>query len=311
MDQGIIENIIKSHKLLKSVDQIQTLNKGQSPEKKYILFSNNQEKFILRVAKIGRFHKYQKMFNIINKFHKKGVKCLKPVVFDKTADDRYCYSVVEYLQGKSSESILPNLSTTEQLKIGIAAGKELKKLHKLKCPKTKRDWFDKRYPKFLADLKKFKDLKLSFYKEKYVLDYINKHVDLMKGRPLRFLHYDYGVRNIIVHNNKLNGIIDFNGYKWGDPIHDFYKLPWGSKNCSVWFVKGEIIGYNGGSVPDSFWAMYNLYVMMNLHRRLAWAYLKQPSRFPSRLKIIEEIVREHNLKSNKGPKWFNQRYYIF
>ncbi len=304
MDYEVIDNIIKRHKELNLIDQIQPLQKGQSPEKKYLLLSNNQEKFILRVAKIGRFHKYQKMFNIIRYFSKKGVKCLKPVVFDKTSGHEYCYTIFEYIEGKSSESILQKLTKNEQLEIGIAAGAELKKLHKLKCPKKSKDWFDKRYPKFLSDLKAFKKLDLTFYKEKYVLDYINDHVDLMKGRPYRFLHYDYGVRNIITHNNKFNGVIDFNGYKWGDPIHDFYKLPWGSKSCSVPFVNGEIIGYCGGQPPDTFWEMYNLYVMINLHRRLAWAYQKQPLRFPLRLKIIEDIVKEHDLRFNKAPTWF-------
>lgn len=305
MDQEVVEKIIKRHKILKPVDQIQALQKGQSPEKKYILLSNNQEKFVLRIAKIGRFHKYQKMFNIISNFYKRGVKCLKPVVFVKTTNHKYCYSIFEYIEGRSSESILPNLSKTEQLEVGIAAGEELKKLHKLKCPKMHRDWFDKRYPKFLADLKIFKHLKLSFYKENYVFDYIKAHADLMKGRPFRFLHYDYGVRNIIIHDKKFNGIIDFNGYKWGDPFYDFYKLPWGSKSCSVSFVKGEIIGYCGGRPSDTFWEIYNLYVMLNLHRRLTWAYLKQPSRFPLRLKMVEEIVKEHDLKSNKKPTWFS------
>lgn len=304
MEQEIIIKIIKRHKALNSVDQIQPLDKGQSPEKKYILLSDNQEKFILRVAKIGRFHKYQKMFNIIRHFHKKGVKCLKPVVFDKTPGRKYCYTVFGYIQGKSSESILPNLSKNEQLESGIAAGAELKKLHKLKCPKKNKDWFDKRYPKFLADLKVFKKLNLTFYKEKHVLDYLNDHVELMKGRPYRFLHYDYGVRNLIIHNKQFNGIIDFNGYKWGDPIHDFYKLPWGSKSCSIPFISGEIIGYCGGRPSDTFWEMYNLYVMLNLHRRLVWAYLKRPSRLPARVKTIEEIIKDHDWKSNKAPLWF-------
>lgn len=304
MDQEIITDILKRHRGLKSVDQIQPLYKGQSPEKKYLLLSNNHEKYVLRVAKIGRFHKYQKMFNIIRHFYKGGVKCLRPVAFDKTDKVKYCYTVFAYLKGKSSESILPYLSKNEQLEIGMAAGAELRKLHKLKCPKKHKDWFDKRYPKFLADLKTFKKLNLTFSKEDYVLDYLKAHVDLMKGRPYRFLHHDYGVRNIIIHNKQFKGIIDFNGYKWGDPIHDFYKLPWGSKCCSVPFVNGEIIGYCHGRPSNRFWEMYNLYVMMNLHPRLAWAYLKQPSRVSSRQKTIEEIVKEHDLRSNKAPVWF-------
>ena len=304
MDQEIIAEIIKRHKALKKIDQIQPLHKGQSPEEKYLLLSDNKEKFVLRVAKIGRLRKYRKMFNIIDHFHKKGVRCLKPVVFDQTADHKYCYTVFEYLAGKSSESILPNLSKNEQLEIGIAAGAELKKLHKLKSSKPRRDWFDKRYRQFLSDLKAFRKLDLKFYKENYVLDYIEAHIELMKGRPYRFLHYDYGVRNIIIHNNRFNGIIDFNSYKWGDPIHDFYKLPWGSKNCSVPFVIGEIIGYCGGKPSSSFWELYNLYVMLNLHRRLAWAYLKKQSRLEARLKTIEEIIDEHDLRSNKAPAWF-------
>ncbi len=304
MEHKTIESIIETHGVLKSIDSINPLNKGQSPDQKYILMRKNQEAFILRLAKIDKYDKYKKVYTIVKNFHKEGVKCLNPVALGKTFDHKYCYSIVEYLEGRSSESVLPSLSKNEQIEIGITAGQELRKLHKLKYPKKNKSWYELRYPKYLNHLKTFRDLKLSFYKEKYVLDYINDHIDLMKGRPFRFQHNDYNVRNIIINDKKFNGIIDFDAYRWGDPLHDFYKLPWGSKSCSVWYVKGEIIGYCGGKVPDSFWEMYNLYVMMNLHRRLIWAYQKKPSRILIRLKIIEEIINEHDLRSNKEPAWF-------
>lgn len=304
MDKEIVEGIVKHHKILKPIDKIHPLYKGQSTDKKYILFRKNQEMFVLRMANIKRFDKLENLYEIIKNFHKNGVNCLNPIILDKTPDHKYCYSIVEYIEGSSAHSVLPDLSKHEQLEIGIAAGEELKKLHNLKYPQKNKDWFDEKYPKFLAQLKKFRDLKLSFYKEKYVFDYINSHLDLMKGRPYRFLHNDYNVKNVIINNKKFNGIIDFDAFRWGDPLHDFYKFPWGSKSCSVPYVKGEIIGYCGGKVPDTFWAMYNLYVMINLYRRLLWAYQKRPSRIQIRLKIIEDIIKEHDLKSNKEPTWF-------
>lgn len=304
MDQKRLEKLLKQQQGLGPIDRICPLQKGQSPDEKYILYQKDQEKYILRIASIKKYDKNRTIFGIIRNFHKKGVKCLKPVAFGKTSDHQYCYSIVEYLQGKSGNAILPGLTKSQQLSIGIAAGEELKKLHALKAAKQKLDWFDLRYSKFLDDLKTFNDLKLSFYKDKYVLDYLESHLDLMKGRPYRFLHNDYNVRNIIINNQEFNGIIDFDAFRWGDPLHDFYKLPWGSKSCSVWYVQGEIIGYCGGRVPDSFWEMYNFYVMLNLHRRLVWAYQKNPSRIPIRQKIIETIVKEHDLKSNKKPSWF-------
>lgn len=304
MEQAQVESIIEQQEILKPVDHIILLNKGQSPDKKYILYRKRQEAFIMRLAPLKKYDKVKKVFKIVKHFHKNGVKCLSPVVMGKTSDNKYCYWIVEYLEGHSSESVLPNLSKNEQLEIGITAGEELRKLHKLKCPIKNKSWFEIRYFKFREHLKKFRELKLTFYKEKYVLDYIYDHVDIMKGRPFRFQHNDYNVRNIIINNKKFNGIIDFDAFRWGDPVHDFYKLPWGTKNCSPWFAKGEIIGYCDGTVPDSFWKLYNLYVMLNLHRRLIWAYQKKPARIKLRLKIIEDIVKEHDLKSNKAPLWF-------
>lgn len=304
MEHTKVAKIIAGHPVLNSVDRIVPLKGGQSPDEKFILYRKKQEAFIMRLAPLKKYDKFKKVAKIVKHFHKHGVKCINPVLLGKTSDHQYCYFVVEYLKGRSSESVLPYLSKNEQQEIGIAAGEELRKLHKLKSPKNNKNWFELRYLKFREQLKNFRELKLTFYKEKYVLDYIYEHLHLMKGRPFRFQHNDYNVRNIIVNNNKFKGIIDFDAYKWGDPLHDFYKLPWGTKNCSPWFAKGIIIGYCGGSIPDSFWELYNLYVMLNLHRRLIWAYQKKPSRIKLRLKIIEDIIKDHDWKSNKAPLWF-------
>ena len=46
--------------------------------------------------------------------------------------------------------------------------------------------------------------------------------------------------NLIVNGGRLSGIIDFNRYDWGDPVHDFVKTAYFSSAESVPFSAGQM-----------------------------------------------------------------------
>lgn len=59
--------------------------------------------------------------------------------------------------------------------------------------------------------------------------YIERHLACLEGRPNQFLHDDFHVGNLIVRDGTYAGVIDFNRYDWGDPVHEFVKLVFSAK----------------------------------------------------------------------------------
>jgi aminoglycoside phosphotransferase (APT) family kinase protein len=67
------------------------------------------------------------------------------------------------------------------------------------------------------------------------MEFIEKNERYIKNRPNLFQHDDFHAGNIIVKENRYAGVIDFNRYDWGDPIHEFYKLALFSREVSIPF----------------------------------------------------------------------------
>lgn len=179
-------------------------------------------------------------------------------------------------------------------------------MHQLKAPDSAQcDWHQKQSQVFWKDLEIFRERRLSFENESWVCDYIKEHLEIMKGRPLTFQHNDYGTGNLIIHHNQFRAIIDFNAFDWGDPICDFFQVPWVNLRAGSAFVKGQILGYCSDTVTQEFWALYNLYVMIILYHRLVLTHQKEPQKYASRIRKANKIVKDHDLRKNGAPVWFS------
>ncbi|WP_440117543.1 phosphotransferase [Paenibacillus sp. QZ-Y1] len=53
---------------------------------------------------------------------------------------------------------------------------------------------------------------------------IEEHLDWMKNRLDVFQHDDFHLGNLVIQEDKLAGVIDFNRFDQGDPVHEFLKL---------------------------------------------------------------------------------------
>ena len=131
--------------------------------------------------------------------------------------------------------------------------------------------------------------------------YIATNIALLRKSEVRFQHEDYHLDNLIVREGKLEGVIDFNRCDWGDPVEDFYKVPWFTTTISATFARGQVEGYLSVASPDRFWERYNLLVALNLHGSLAFAREHGMDWWPKRL---ERIVSEHDFEEGGPPRWF-------
>lgn len=126
----------------------------------------------------------------------------------------------------------------------------------------------------------------------------------LKSRPNRFQHDDFHLENIIVRDARYVGVVDFNGYDWGDPIHDFVKIALFARDISIPYSIGQIEGYFNGRIPEEFWNLYAVYVGMTVFSSVVWTLLAAPHMLDDMLERLTIVLEDHNNFELSKPIWF-------
>lgn len=306
MDNSI-KSILDSNNLLQAVDRIEFLSKGFSNDKKYILWEKNNPLYLLRLSDMESTERRREEFKILQAHFDNGVLSPKPYAFGVTTDNKWCYSILAYIIGDSAEEKLPLMPEDQQYEIGIQAGHELRKLHYLTKEISHESWLNKRLKKYHWLVKRMRDSGLHFFEQEMIESYVEKHLYLLNTSRICYRHDDYHPGNLIIRNGKFAGVIDFNRSDWGDPIEDFYKIPWFTVSVSKPFARGQVKGYMASNTPDDFWARYNLFVAINLHGSIVWAHETMAKELELKWqKHIITIIQTHDFDNNVPPAWFNK-----
>ncbi len=295
------EAIVALSDQLRSVDAIEFLDKGFSDERKYILWESGEPTYLLRISGIEKLLRRQRDFDLLRTHHDRGIRCSPPLEFGINKQSRLCYTLLGYIPGKSGADAIPKLPVSAQYEIGMDAGQELWALHQLKHPTGDLDWFEARVAKYESKVSQARELGLTFRGQGMIQRYIETNISLLRESEVRFQHDDYHPDNLIIHKGRLQGVIDFNRCDWGDPVEDFYKVPWFTTTISIPFARGQVEGYLGVASPDRFWERYNLLVALNLDGSLVYARQEDMDWWPERL---DKIVSEHDFEKGGPPRWF-------
>ncbi|WP_059053862.1 aminoglycoside phosphotransferase family protein [Paenibacillus senegalimassiliensis] len=286
--------------------QIEQIHKGYSSDHKYVVHKGD-ELFLLRTFD----HKYQALkqieFEALFRMKELDVKCSRPLEIGDLSDFGLGYMILSFIEGEDAAEVLPNLSWEEQFNIGDDAGVELQKIHQYAAPKNIPSWYERKLSKHTGYFNQYSQLDIRFKNDSAVISFIDDNLYLMKLRPNLFLHDDFHVGNLIVKDNHLSGIIDFNRYDWGDPIDEFVKLGMFSSEVSVPFSIGQIRGYFKGSEPGvHFWRLYSLYLAMCLVSSIVWIIKVKPEETDIMMEKIERVLEDHDYFRLLKPKWYTE-----
>ena len=295
------EPIVARSGRLRSVDRIEFLDKGFSEERKYILWEDGERTYLLRISGIEKLLRRRQEFELLHTLHDRGIRCSPPLEFGVDEPSQLCYTLLGYIPGESAADAIPKLPDSTQYEIGEDAGQELWGIHQLKHPEKGFDWYKARVAKYESKVTQARELGLTFRGQARIERYIETNISLLRESEIRFQHDDYHPANLIVREGKLQGVIDFNRCDWGDPLEDFYKVPWFTTAISIPFARGQVEGYLEVASPDRFWERYNLLIALNLHGSLVYAHNEGMDWWPERL---DNIVSEHDFSGGGPPRWF-------
>ncbi|GGP14205.1 hypothetical protein [Oceanobacillus neutriphilus] len=133
-----IREIITSNYL--HAESYKELKARYSSAKKYKLYaSENNPAYLLKIYDIWKKDRVKHEFELLNKHYQNKVLCQKAKLFGYSEKEQICYLILPYIKGKSGDAALPELGEHSQYKIGLQAGRELRKIHLL-TPDSTFNW---------------------------------------------------------------------------------------------------------------------------------------------------------------------------
>ncbi|HDR6390129.1 phosphotransferase [Bacillus cereus] len=290
--------------IVKDAVDIKEISKGFSPDKKYIIMSANNEKYLFRTGDIKEYERKKIEFQILNEMVKCNVQAQRPIEIGILEEEGVCYSIFSYLEGEDAKRLLSTYSPKEQYDIGIEAGKDLAKMHTLEAPKNILPWYERAMKKHRKYLEAYKTYGIKIENDDKIIKFIDENEMYVKDRPNRFQHDDFHLENIIVRDGRYVGVVDFNGYDWGDPLHDFVKIALFARDISIPYSIGQIEGYFNERIPEEFWKLYAVYVGMTVFSSVVWTLRAAPHMLEDTLERLHIVLEDHKNFELSKPIWF-------
>jgi aminoglycoside phosphotransferase (APT) family kinase protein len=291
-------------KLLKDSTRVERLSKGYSPDKKYVVFDNDEKKYLLRLGNIDGYERKKVEFQILYGLQQHKVQAPLPIEIGVLEDLGICYNIFSYIEGEDAKDVLPSLTEQEQFKIGIEAGKDLSRMHLYQAPPTIKRWYDRAMQKHYRYLEGYKTCGIKIENDDRVIDFIESNAHYLKNRSNQFQHDDFHLENIILRDRQYVGVIDFNNYDWGDPLHDFVKVAMFSREESIPFSVGQLDGYFNHNIPEDFWRLYSIYVAMVIFSSVVWSIKASPEQLDEMIERIYVVLEDHKNFELLKPTWY-------
>ncbi|MDD4124746.1 MAG: GrpB family protein [Eubacteriales bacterium] len=298
-------------KLKLDITAFEPITEGLSGDKKYYIeeSGNGENRFLLRISDILKYKRKETIFKIMKKAADLGIPMCKPVDFGICNDGKSVYQLLTWCEGGNLEKVLTTFSESEQYKIGIKAGKILRKIHSIPAPLNLDDWYIRYFNQNDDRIKAYSGCGIRIDDSEKILQFIEDNKYLLHSRPQCFNHGDFHTGNLMVTNKGDVSVIDweildFDNY--ADPWNEFNRI--GLSEIRPYFTTGLINRYFNGEPPIEFWRLLAFYLAAGSLMLLSWAYYSQQDELDFATRQVKNILAWYDNMQNIIPSWYIKNY---
>lgn len=247
---------------------ITPITKGFSFEKKFKLTSERGD-FLVRLSPIAAYAAKAQEFALMQQLYANGVHCNQPILILEAEASATVCTLYRYLAGVDAEENISNLPAATQYQIGVAAGQDLRRINSLS--RATNTWKARKWQKHERYVKRYFQQAYRFKNDERILCFIETHYDPTEAAQDYLQHDDFHLGNLVLNGQHYGGILDFERYDWGDPLHEFVKLEWFTWPVSEAFARGQVAGYIGRRrLSDAECRQIAVYIAMSVLSTIVW-----------------------------------------
>ena len=280
------------------------IEKGWSGDQKYCAVTADGTKYLLRISSIDRLERKRREYEKMSEVAQLGIPMCLPIEFGTCEEG--AYSIQSWIEGEDAEEAIMSMVENVQYRYGWDAGQILSKIHTIPAPKDAPSW----ETRFNAKI----DRKIAMYEScelKYesggdaFLSYLAENRYLLRGRPQSYQHGDYHIGNMMIDQDGVLTIIDFDRDDFGDPWEEFNRIVWCAQAAPA-FASGMVDGYFGGEVSMEFWKLLALYICSNTLSSLPWAISFGEREILVMKKLAAQVLEWYDGMKNVVPTWYKK-----
>jgi len=288
-------------KRLGPIRNIVPIEKGFSTEKKFRMTIGESD-YLLRLSSIKSLDSKTTEFELMKELYTNGVRCNKPIdMFTNEELESVC-AVYTYLPGDDAKENITGLPEEIQYRIGVDAGKDLKRINSIS--RDTNDWKERKWRKHERFVSRYFNQSFRFKNDEKVLRFIEDRYDASEADKDFLQHDDFHPGNIIINEGGYSGVIDFNRYDWGDPLHEFVKMEWLTWPVSKAFARGQVDEYFAKSrIEDVECMQISVYIAMSILSSIVWTLLFHPQTWKHMETRMLMILDHYDYFDRFRPEW--------
>ena len=278
------------------------IDKGWSGDQKYCAITADGQKYLLRISTIDRLERKRREYEKMSEVAQLGISMCMPVEFGTC--DEGAYSIQSWIDGVDAEETIMAMDADTQYRYGWDAGQFVAKIHTIPAPIDAPSWETRFNAKIDRKIAMYENCELKYESGgDAFLDYLACNRHLLKDRPQSYQHGDYHIGNMMVNNDGVLTIIDFDRDDFGDPWEEFNRIVWCAQAAPA-FASGMVDGYFGGKVPMEFWKLLALYICSNTLSSLPWAIPFGEGEIQVMRKQATQVLERYDGMKNVVPTWY-------
>ncbi len=285
------------------ITRLEPIDKGWSGDKKYKVSTGSGEVYLLRLSPEEKYDRRLRQFRSMEAAAALGIPMCRPVEFGRCGEG--VYSLQSWVFGRDGEEVIPTFPPAEQYAYGLEAGRILKQLHSIPAPPEAEDWESRFGRKLDRNIARYTDCPLKYDHGERFLAFVAANRHLLAGREQSYQHGDYHIGNMMVDEEGVLTVIDFDRDDWGDPWEEFNRIVWSAQAAPA-FAAGTVDGYFGGQVPGEFWSLLALYICSNTLSSLPWAIPFGEGEITTMRAQAAEVLDWYGNMERTVPAWYKK-----
>lgn len=277
------------------------IDKGWSGDKKYCVTTADGTKYLLRISSPDRLGRRKAESERMQQVAALGIPMCCPVEFGVCDDG--IYTIQSWIDGVDAEEMIPTLPPERQYAYGLDAGRILSQIHSIPAPADTPAWEHRFNAKIDRKIQMYASCPLKYEGGEAFLQYLAANRHLLVDRPQTYQHGDYHIGNMMLTNDGVLTVIDFDKDDFGDPWEEFNRIVW-SAQTAPHFASGMVDGYFNGDVPLDFWRLLALYICSNTLGSLPWAIPFGEKEIAVMRAQAAQVLRWYDGMKNVVPSWY-------
>jgi len=281
------------------------IDRGWSGDRKEYVVTEDGRSYLLRISPIDRLERKKREFARMTEAAALGIPMCLPVEFGRCEEG--VYAILSWIHGKDAEEAIGSLDGEIQYRYGLDAGQILAKLHTIPAPADIPDWETRFCAKMDRKIAMYQACELQYEEGgEAFLTFIAHNRHLLAGRPQTYQHGDYHIGNMMIGEDGILYILDFDRDDYGDPWEEFNRIVWCAQAAPA-FACGMVDGYFCGAVPDAFWKLLTLYICSNTLSSLPWAIPFGEEQIGVMRRQAAQVLDWYDGMQRIIPKWYRPR----